>query len=280
MKSPTRVVALMLLSLCLVLGIAVAGDPVDDLLGDQGLGEKNISDRKLKENTDVAFDELGGRLTLFFYDAVSGAPISGGQATFEGVTAATEFDGRVSFDFPQVPDLEGYRPLVFQKPGYITSTIRVHVIAQSVYIHRYSISPSLPPGRYRVVLDWGKEPKDLDAHLVKHDRYHISYRDMKKFEDQAWLDRDDTDGEGPETITIQALDPEGHYTFMVHDYTNRDVASFGAFKQSKAHVMIFNDRQMVKSFEVPTGAGRVWKVFEIRNAQIVDDSRIIDMVNR
>ncbi len=41
----------------------------------------------------------------------------------------------------------------------------------------YSISPTLPADNLRVVLDWGDEPQDLDAHFVKRGGYHVSYHD-------------------------------------------------------------------------------------------------------
>jgi hypothetical protein len=234
--------------------------------------------KRIGEDGDFNFDEVEGKLSLRFYDAVTGKPISSARVTLGEESGETDAGGLVSFPFPRLGREEGNLDVLFEKKGYVRSVVKVHVILDSVFIHRYSISPTLPSGRYRITLDWAGKPPDLDAHLVKAGRYHISFRDMKKFEDQAWLDRDDMDGEGPETITISRLDTGGRYAFYIHDYTHRGDAGFSKFAESRAHVMVFNDAGVVQSFEVPDGAGRVWKVFEIVDGQIQPGSKILDRI--
>jgi hypothetical protein len=262
---------LVVLVFALACAPALAG-PFDDF------DEAGRDKRTIGENADFNFDEVEGKLSLRFYDALTGQPIQGGKVSLGEETSRTDAGGKAVFTFPRLGREEGDVTAVFEKPGYVTSQIRIHVILDSVFLHRYSISPALPPGRYRIVLDWGTSPADLDLHLVKQGRYHISYRDMRKFEDQAWLDRDDVDGEGPETITVARLDLEGVYACYVHDYTHRADAGFREFAKSRARVMVFNDRGLVHSFEAPAGPGRVWKVFEIQNAQIVPASGMQDQV--
>jgi hypothetical protein len=249
-------------------GLASAADPFDIE------GQK----QRIGEDGDFEFDEVEGKLSLRFYDALSGQPISGAQVTLRGRTATTDPGGKATFPFPRQQREEGYEPVLFEKRGYVRTAIRLHVLLDSVFIHRFSISPSLPPGRYRITLDWATSPADLDAHLIKPGRYHISFRDMRKFEDQAWLDRDDVDGEGPETITVARLDPGAHYAFYVHDYTHRSDPASSAWRKSAAHVMIVNDAGLVHSFEVPAGTGRVWKVFEIRAGQVTGASQLLDRI--
>jgi hypothetical protein len=247
---------------------AVAQDPFDFDKKQQRIGE----------DADFNFDELEGKLSLRFYDAVTGKPIQGARVTLRGKTSTSDAGGRVVFPFPRIDREEGFVEALFERKGYVRSLVKVHILLDSVFIHRYSISPTLPPGRYRITLDWAGKPPDLDAHLVKSGRYHISFRDMRKYEDLAWLDRDDMDGEGPETITVSRLDPNAHYAFYVHDYTHRSQSGFSGFKRSRAHVMVFNDQGVVQGFEVPDGPGRVWKVFEIHDGQIREASRIVDQI--
>ncbi|MBK6681726.1 MAG: hypothetical protein IPG53_17880 [Ignavibacteriales bacterium] len=91
----------------------------------------------------------------------------------------------------------------------------MEVMAGTIIRNRYSISPKMPLGYLRVVLDWGDSPRDLDAHLVKTNGYHISYRNMMVSADGvAKLDRDDLDGQGPETITATSIDKNGEYLFL------------------------------------------------------------------
>jgi hypothetical protein len=236
--------------------------------------------KTVRENSGINDDELGRKLTLYFYDALTGNPIKGASFALEGSSGVTDSDGKVVVKFPAVegPDVMLYG--LFEKDRYVPSKVPVHVMVGSVFNHRYSISPALPPGRIRIVLDWGKQPPDLDSHLVKHGKYHISFRDMRKFEDQALLDRDDVDGEGPETITVNSLDPSAAYTYFVHDYTHKDATGFGDFRASKARVMVFGENTLLKSYEVSSGKGRVWVVFEIKNGALVDVSRMADAVLR
>lgn len=255
-----------------LLPVAMAADPGNDA-GNPGRG------RTTQDNARIGFDELAGLLTLQFVDALTGKPLPEASVTLRDRTEITDGNGMVTFPFPHMPGPEGTESARVEKPGYATSEVSVHVMVDTVFLHRYSISPVLPPGRYRITLDWGKEPRDLDAHLVKRGRYHISYRDMRKFEDQAWLDRDDLDGEGPETITIRALDPGAEYLFFVHDFTNRDRSGFKAFDRSRARVQVFADSGLIRTFEVPRGAGRHWKVFGIRGGLIEPMSTVVDKVD-
>jgi hypothetical protein len=234
--------------------------------------------RTAQDNARMGFDELDGRLTLQFVDALTGKPLPEARVTMRDHAETTDANGMASFPFPKVDGHEGLEPVRVEKAGYVTSEVSVHVILDTVFLHRFSISPILPPGRYRITLDWAREPRDLDAHLVKRGRYHISYRDMRQFEDQAWLDRDDLDGEGPETITVRAIDPEAEYVFFVHDFTNRERSGFKNFERSRARVQVFSETGLVRAFEVPRGAGRIWKVFTIRGGMIEPASSIVDRI--
>ena len=69
------------------------------------------------------------------------------------------------------------------------------VIAGTIFWNRFTVSPNIEMGSIRIVLDWDKKPKDLDAHFVKEGDYHISYHNMKVSDDgSARLDRDDQNG--------------------------------------------------------------------------------------
>lgn len=232
----------------------------------------------VKEKAEASSDELSGKLTLFFRDALTGKPIPDAKVAFEDGHGVTAEDGSISFPFPEVPgDGEATLNAKFKKKGYVTSKVPLVFRLGTIFQYHYSISPSLPPGRLRIVLDWGETPPDLDAHLVKEGAYHISYRDMRKAEDEAVLDRDDTDGQGPETITIEKLSHSADYAFFVHDYTHRDQASAGGLSASRGRVMVFGDDGVLKSFSAPEGkAGGYWTVFFIRKGRIVPGSSIGD----
>ncbi len=246
-------------------------------------------DSKLKDRKEDIFDSMGGikdqaalgalRFSLRFYDATTGGPIAGGEVSFEEQSAMTDAAGRVSFTMPETtkPD-EDRRVATFKKDGYITSPVEVRFVLKDLWFNRYSISPRLPPGKVRIVLDWDRRPADLDAHLVKQGGYHISYRDMVKFEDKAELDRDDRNGYGPETITIDRLDPGATYRYFVHDYTNRRRPGAEGLSGSRAHAMVYSDGRLERQLWISEGRGRIWHAFDIRRGALEVVDRIVDEV--
>lgn len=138
------------------------------------------------------------------------------------------------------------------------------------------LSPTLEDGEVRIVLDWGDEPEDLDSHLFTpyngenaEESYHIYYGN----EEDPYgnnLDRDNTNGYGPETITINNLG-YGCYKYYVADYTHcseKEPASY-AMSESGAKVNVYTSEGTVQTFYVPTNrSGVIWEVFEIRNGKI------------
>jgi hypothetical protein len=233
--------------------------------------------KDVREKAAASGDELDKNLTLFFKDALTGKGIPDAQVSLGQAKAKTDADGQVTLPFPAVSsDEETTLYAQFRKKGYVESKVPLLFRLGMIFNYHYSISPALPAGQIRVVLDWGREPADLDAHLVKEGAYHISFRDMHQAEDQARLDHDCTTGEGPETITILKLDPEGNFVFYVHDFTDRgDGATYG-LAQSHARVSVFGDGKLVGAYNVPSGRGNHWTVFFVRNGQIVPASHLGD----
>jgi uncharacterized protein YfaP (DUF2135 family) len=121
-------------------------------------------------------------------------------------------------------------------------------------------------------LDWDKEPGDLDAHLVKQNSYHISYRNMKtSIDGLAKLDHDAMNGYGPETITLNNVDSDGKYEFYVHNFSEQNKNASAGLSRSKATVKVFSSAGLQKIYHVPTDRiGLIWKVFLIENGEIVD----------
>ena len=219
----------------------------------------------------------GGGLALRFYDAVSGKPIADGRVRLGGQSARTGRDGRALLPWPKgLAAGDDERMLKFAAPGYITTELKVRFQARTIFNNRFSISPQLPtPKHLRVVLDWGLKPADLDAHLSKSGSYHISYRHKKSYQDLVNLDRDDVNGEGPETITIRRVDPRGSYRFFVHDYSNRGRSNSTALSKSQGRVMVFGNGRLLHVFRVPSqGPGHTWEVFSIEAGVVRAQGRL------
>lgn len=224
-----------------------------------------------KEKSADTFSEIGnGNLTLHFFDALSGKPIKDANIEIEGIgNVKTDFNGRAYF---KLDDMDRKLIVKFIHPDYITSEFDISIMVGTVFLNRFSISPKMAVGKLRVVLDWGNSPEDLDAHLVKYDSYHISYRNMSESDDkEAKLDRDDTDFYGPETITVNAIDKDANYRFYIFDYSNRSNDSSIQLSNSKATIKIYGgDNELLGVKNVPSDLiGNQWNVFEIINGKLI-----------
>ena len=127
------------------------------------------------------------------------------------------------------------------------------------------LSPIMKKAQYRFVLSWGQRPADLDAHLTGPDEggsgtFHISFRNTHSYLSRHFLDRDSTQGYGPETITLTRLD-DGDYDFFVHDWTNQANRQSSRLSSSGATVRLYRESELLQTFLMPENAvGTVWNV--------------------
>lgn len=218
---------------------------------------------------DDAFDELGGVLNLHFFNALDGKPIPGGAVIITNIGEfETDAEGKIGFGIP--PEDTLYK-VFFKKEGFIDSEFYIEIMAGTIFFNRFSISPKLAFGALRVVLDWDANPGDLDANLIKKNRYHISYHQMRISDDRvSRLDRDDMNGFGPETITTTKIDDDAEYLYYVHDYTDRNRPDNPALAKSKATVKIYGNDRLMYVLKVPNNTrGNYWQVFKIIRGEIV-----------
>jgi len=205
----------------------------------------------------------------FVQDAVTGSGVPGAEvalkqkATGQLLRATTNADGKflVKADF-------GAWSISVQQDDYIDWNDTLAFI-KSEYPIRIDahVSPLMTDAQYRFVLSWGASPPDLDAHLVgptpSSGEFHISCRTMRTWERRHLLDRDDTNGHGPETITLEKLDP-GIYSFAVQDYSNKNSPGSSRLSYSKAVVRVYReDKQIGEAFIREGQAGTVWRVFTL-----------------
>jgi len=217
---------------------------------------------------DVLDDEMDTEhFTLRFFNALDGTPIQDATVEIDDVGKfKTDVEGKVRF--PKMKD--GEIAVHFRADGYIPTDLPVEIVAGSIFNNRISVSPEMAIEYFRIVLDWKRYPRDLDAHFVKDGGYHISFRNMKASRnDVARLDRDDTDGFGPETITVKKINSGDHYVYYVRDYTNRNDDNSKALSRSGATVKIYGDGRLMDVVTVPQGKhGNKWTVFEIVNGKV------------
>ncbi len=172
----------------------------------------NSKEKALQEEA-----ELDGKIIFSFKDAVTCKPITNAKVTFLNQQYKTNSKGELALPIP--PDnLDLLIPLKVEKNGYITLQQKIYASVGTYWQHRFLLSKEIPINSARFVLAWGETPKDLDLHLIGND-FHISYRNKRK-STQGNLDRDATQGYGPETITLNYLDKNDTYDLYVYNYSN------------------------------------------------------------
>lgn len=198
-------------------------------------------------------------------DATNANPIAGATVTLDGgATRTTLADG--SYSFANVA--AGSHTLSAARNGYVSDEKPASVTAGETTTVDFSLSPVQAPDQYRIVLEWGSQPSDLDAHLwlPSGTPYHVYY-DRKGSTNNcpnARLDIDDTTGGGPETVTI--VDPfDGSYRYAVHKYAG----SNASLTSSQAVVKLYKGDALVQTFNVPSGGPNGhnwWHVFDLDGA--------------
>lgn len=123
-----------------------------------------------------------------------------------------------------------------------------------------ALSPTLSANQIRIVLTWGASPSDLDSHLHISNGVKIWY--SNKTGDGLRLDVDDTNGYGPETITIDNVDNSLVYKYIIYDYSN--VSSVGV-KGCEVKVYTSSGTYTFTGNKV----SRAWEVFNIQNGKVV-----------
>lgn len=228
---------------------------------------------KMREQLDDADAEQQGMLTLRFFNAENGEPVSDASINIQDFqTFTTDLEGKIRFAIQ--PD--GIYPFVFEKEGFIPENNKFEIVAQTIFRNRFSVSPVLSVGAIRIVLDWDKKPEDLDAHFIKEGDYHISYREkLTSADGKAVLDRDDRDGFGPETITVKDIDEKAEYSYFVKDYSNRDSKNSKALSKSNAMVKLYGEGKLLNIWQLSEKQkGNAWMVFSIQNGKLVPTDEV------
>lgn len=184
-------------------------------------------------------------------------------------TLTTNADGYYEVVLP-----EGTYTIEISGEGFITTTKIIQVVGEQVVgDQNTAISPVFGEG-LRVVLTWGGQPEDLDSHLngptADGNRFVVYYSNESytDAQNEVYLDQDDTDSFGPETVTIIKHISTGTYIYGVHKYTNEEIND-QALSNSGAKVEVYNGNSLLNTFYVPANQdGNLWRVFEVYNGEI------------
>lgn len=153
--------------------------------------------------------------------------------------------------------------------GYYSGIYNISFVSENPTMTQdFSLAPLMDEDM-RAILEWGETPRDLDSHLIalnestQEVKWHVYYGRRSSADQNATLDRDDTSGFGPETITLYEVDPQLTYKYFVYNFS-----SYPDLKDSEAHLKVIYNGE-IRDFYVPNEDGRVWKVFEIRNGVLI-----------
>lgn len=170
------------------------------------------------------------------------------------------------------------------KDGYANSFFTIAAKRDNTLMQSMT-TPKLAEDEMRIVLTWSQYPNDLDSHLftpyqgTAGDMQHIGYYERRDDYGNN-LDVDDTDGYGPETMTILNL-TEGNYKYYVSNYSSlsRNVSDDTDMSHSNATVRVYTSHGLEAVFNVPPNQkGTIWEVFEIRNKKILPVQRYYSYV--
>ncbi|MCK4957075.1 MAG: hypothetical protein KAS49_05525, partial [Candidatus Cloacimonetes bacterium] len=168
------------------------------------------------------------------------------------------------------------------KNGFIGNSRKVQMgideIPREVIL---ALSPMIK--EFRIVLTWGSRPRDLDAHLSgpkpEGGNFHIWYRNKMLIGGKDFLDRDDTNKYGPETITIYKP-ATGNYNFSVFDYSNRSRKHSKKLSRAGARVDVYGQNKLLASFQIPEDVrGNCWHVFQINEQHKIIPINKVDYVD-
>lgn len=170
----------------------------------------------------------------------------------------------------------GTYQLILSANGFSSSIYTVSAFPnQSNLWGGTTVIPVLLTGKATIRLTWGENPSDLDSHLFRYNSSaqlmsHIYYPLAARVDTATGnlLDLDDQTSYGPETTTIQSIDPSSVYVYAVHLYRG----SGSLTGTSNARVDLSIGGGGATQFNVPTngiGTESWWKVFEIIRGQVV-----------
>lgn len=168
----------------------------------------------------------------------------------------------------------GNYTLEISKEGYVANYSNIAVSENACTSANIILSPvngDAVDEELRIVLTWGKYPKDLDSHLVcvSEDSYHTYFSNMEHYNDSvvANLDIDDIASYGPETITVYRMRAGDNFSFYVHDYTNRYSNDSSEMSNSGARVQVYLGGVNIATYSIPANrGGTLWHVFDFEAA--------------
>ena len=217
----------------------------------------------------------GGKVIGIARDSVSGDPIIEAFVGFKRRRESTDYfyttntDSDGNYSSPHL--LPGTYYVDITREGYINitdQTVRVNRGQDSN--ENISLSEPLENSVFRVTMSWSTQKpgavRDVDSYLsIPGVSIPNSYNNKGRNYHGTYLDRDDTDWIGPETVTIHEL-KQGTYTYYVNNYSER--GNISALGNSEVRVKLYKGENLLQSFQVPAGSGLNYELFKIVDGEV------------
>ncbi|GAA0747510.1 tetratricopeptide repeat protein [Ideonella azotifigens] len=201
---------------------------------------------------------------------IEGASVTLQKNGEQSASGSTNAQGQVSLPTAFADDTNAL--LIVKKPGYSNLVVKCPCAGTT-----YAISPVMNNlDGMRIVLNWGAEPRDLDSHVV-YPGNHVYFSHMRGTD--AMLDVDNTQGFGPETITLSRKHVGERYVYAVHNFSDRTDPQSARLSMSGAKVFVYVGQTLVKTYYVPPQrVGNLWSVFAVTEAGEFQDLNTIKYV--
>jgi hypothetical protein len=210
-----------------------------------------------------------GTVTGIVTNALTGEPIAGATIRVDGASGSATSGSNGRFELSGAP--AGTQTLRTTASGFVTETRTITIPSGGTTDQAIALTPARAGGEITLVLTWGSQPRDLDAHLSGPDRsggrFHLYFANPQAPvpSPYATLDVDDRESNGPETVTI-AKDPTtgqfvaGEYRYWVHNFSTTP-----EFDVSGARVTVNSGGSQLASLDVPGGGAGldIWKVVNL-----------------
>jgi len=202
---------------------------------------------------------------------IAGATVILQKTGEQSLAVVTNTDGRA-----EVSESDANDPatlLIVRMPGYSDLIAKCPCAGMT-----YALSTHMERlDGMRIVLNWGRDPLDLDGHLAFPEN-HVFFD--KKVGTDAQLDIDHTDGFGPETITVERKHAGERYMYAVQDYSDLRAPESDRLSHSGAKVFVYIGQTLIRAYYVPTNKpGNVWTVFAVSEEGEIQDINTMRGIN-
>ena len=244
----------------------------------------------------IELTDATGVATGNLVDATNGQAVASGRYIIHKENATGEVFATKNFrngQFSFVAPAGQYVLEINADGGYVTRYLTIVVVPnETVNTGDVPLSKQLSDNQLRIVLSWGENPSDLDSHIVgrtiNNNSFHVAFYsqgfyekdgegisvddiDLDEYGDPVcWLDIDDTDSYGPETVTVVDMSRVSSFKYCVHNYsdleaTSEDSEAFN-LADSGATVAVYQGDSVIATYNVPVNRkGTVWEVFSMNS---------------